>query len=163
MAPRFAITAGPLRIESLLTSVEADVRASGEGCGALASFVGVVRGRHKGREVRYLDYEVFEPLAVRVFGQIAAEAEAVWPGVVLAIHHRSGRVDIGEASVAVVAGAAHRDAACRACRYGIERVKQVAPVWKHEFFVDGDEWIEGAVADPSNDAARQDAMHQACA
>ena len=63
----------------------------------------------------------------------------------------------------IVAGAAHRAEAFQACRYAIERVKQIAPVWKHEFFEDGDAWVEGAVADPADDPARQEARRRACA
>jgi molybdopterin synthase catalytic subunit len=81
----------------------------------------------------------------------------------MAIHHRVGRLEIGDASVAIVAGAAHRAEGFQACRYAIERVKQVAPVWKHEFFEDGDAWVEGAVADPNDEFARQEARKRACA
>ena len=72
----------------------------------------------------------------------------------MAIWHRIGRIEIGEASVVIAAAAAHRDEAFRVCRYAIERVKQIAPVWKHEFFEDGAAWVEGAVADPDDEFAR---------
>ena len=153
----------PLSVERLSADVEAAARTIGEGCGALASFVGVVRATHKGRRVRHLEYEAFVPLAEKTFRQIAGEVAEEWPGTVLGILHRVGRLEIGEASVAIVASGAHRASAFAACRYAIERVKQIAPVWKHEFFEDGDAWVEGALADPADADAREEARRRACA
>ena len=81
----------------------------------------------------------------------------------MGIHHRTGRVEIGEASIAIVAASAHRADAFAVCRYAIERVKQILPVWKHEHFDDGETWVEGATADPDDEAARQEARRRACA
>ena len=75
-----------------------------------------------------------QPLAVKAFAQIDEEAGGRWPSVRLAIHHRTGRVAIGEASVAIAAASPHRAEAFAACRYAIERIKQIAPIWKHEHF-----------------------------
>jgi molybdopterin synthase catalytic subunit len=158
---RFAVQHGPLSVEALTRAVEADARPRGEGCGAVASFVGVVRGTHQGRPVRHLEYEAFEPLAVKVFARIAEEVAEHWPDATLAIHHRIGRLNVGEASVVVVAATPHRAEAFEVCRYGIERVKQIAPVWKHEFLADGDAWIEGAAADPDDRDARNAALARA--
>lgn len=160
-----AMAVGPdsLMPEALVKGVEQDDRSRGEGCGAVASFLGVVRATHKGRRVRYLVYEAHDALAVKTFGRIAAEVAETWPNAVLAIHHRTGRLDIGEASVAIAAAAAHRAEAFHVCRYAIERVKQIAPVWKHEYFEDGDDWVEGPVADPTDARMRQDALATACA
>jgi molybdopterin synthase catalytic subunit len=130
--------------------------------GAVASFLGLVRDHNAGRRVLWLDYEAFVPLAMKAFEQIGTEAAARWPGVRLAIHHRTGRVAIGEASVAIAAASPHRADAFAACRYAIERVKQIAPIWKHEHFEGGEVWIEGATADPSDAAARQAALERAC-
>lgn len=164
MAARwFAVTEAPLSQDDLQRALEREVQSRGEGCGALCAFAGVVRATHRGRRVRYLEYEAFETLAVKVFQQIADEAEREWPETRLAIHHRVGRVQIGEASVVIVAAAAHRASAFHAARYAIERVKQIAPVWKHEFFEDGDAWVEGATADPADEGARQSALATACA
>jgi molybdopterin synthase catalytic subunit len=157
-----AVLHEPLSVERLAASLEADTRYEGEGCGALCSFVGVVRATHQGRRVRYLEYEAFEPLAIRAFEIIAAEAAARWPAARLGLHHRVGILQIGEASVIIVAAAAHRSEAFQVCRYAIERVKQVAPIWKHEFFEDGQAWVEGAIADPSDAVARQQALDRAC-
>ena len=86
-----------------------------------------------------------------------------WPGVRLALHHRIGQLAIGEASIAIAASSPHRADAFAACRYAIERVKQIAPIWKREFFEGGDVWIEGATADPDNADAREEALRIACA
>ena len=160
---RLGITREPLSVEQLSADVEAEARVRGEGCGALSTFLGVVRATHAGRRVRYLEYEAFEPLALKAFERIDAEVRERWPLATLAIHHRVGRLDIGEASVAIVAATAHRAEAFQVCRYAIERVKQIVPVWKHEFFDDGDAWVEGAVADPDDADARQQALERACA
>jgi len=130
-------------------------------CGAVATFVGLVRDHNLGRRVRYLDYECYEPLAVKAFERIAAEAASHWPGAHLAIAHRIGPLQIGEASVVISAASAHRADAFAACRYAIERVKQIAPIWKREHFEGGESWIEGATADPDDAAARQMAVARA--
>lgn len=163
MSSRFAITPERLALEPLADALEQEARSLGEGCGALCSFVGIVRSTHKGRRVTRLEYEAYEPMAIRVFERIADEARHAWPAVMLAIHHRVGRLAIGEASVLIVAASPHRAEAFQATRYAIERVKQIAPVWKHEFFEDGDAWVEGAVADPDDQDARRMAMERACA
>jgi molybdopterin synthase catalytic subunit len=158
-----AILRDPLSIEALAAAVSAVARDTADGCGAIATFIGVVRGQHLGRRVQALEYEAYEPLAIHAFEQIQRETAAEWPGVVVGMHHRVGRLAVGETSVLVAAAAPHRDEACRACRYAIERVKQIAPVWKREFFDEGDMWLEGALADPQDDGARQAARARACA
>lgn len=158
----FAVTTAPLALERLAAHVEALGRLKGEGCGAVCTFLGVVRGTHARRTVRYLDYEAHETLALRAFDIIAAEVAEHWPLATLAIHHRVGRVEIGEASVIVAAASAHRDESFRVCRYGIERIKQIAPVWKHEFFDDGESWVEGPVADPADADLRRQALERTC-
>jgi molybdopterin synthase catalytic subunit len=158
-----AVVTAPLSVEAVSAQVQGATGAVPEGCGALCSFVGVVRATHQGRRVRYLEYEAFEPLAVKTFEQIAEEAAAEWPGSVLGIVHRTGRLDIGDASIVIVAAAPHRAESFAVCRYAIERVKQIAPVWKHEFFEDGQAWIEGAVANPADPEARRVARERACA
>src|SRR4029077_6271252 len=102
--------------------------------GAIATFVGLVRDHNAGRRVLWLDYEAYAPLTLKAFERIAEEATARWPDARIAIHHRTGRVEIGEASVAIAAASPHRADAFAACRYAIERVKQIAPIWKHEHF-----------------------------
>jgi molybdopterin synthase catalytic subunit len=157
-----AVTSDVLLVEALVTALETEARARGEGCGGVCSFMGIVRATHLGRRVRYLDYEAFEPLALKAFAQIREEIAQEWRGASVAIHHRIGRLVVGDTSVIVVAAAPHRAEAFEACRYAIERVKQIAPIWKHEFFEDGDAWVEGAAADPDDEQARLEARARAC-
>ena len=151
-----AITADVLDITALVRIVEAS------GIGAVTTFLGLVRDHNQGRRVLHLVYEAYEPLAERALGRIVDESHAKWPSVTLAIHHRIGRLTIGDASVAIAAASPHRADSFAACRYAIERIKQIVPIWKHEFFEGGDVWIEGATADPDDQAAREAAMRLAC-
>jgi molybdopterin synthase catalytic subunit len=160
MSARFSVTEAPLSLDTLSERVKA-VHAGP--VGAVASFLGLVRAENLGRVVTFLDYEAYEPLAVKAFGRIADEIASAWPEATIGIHHRVGRVEIGEASIAIVAMSAHRADAFAACRYTIERVKQIAPIWKHEHFEGGDVWLEGATADPDDESARQTAYRIACA
>jgi len=161
--PLLAIGPEPLALQPLVAAVSAMSGEARGTDGAVATFLGLVRNRNLGRSVRYLEYEAYEPLARRSFDRIAAEVGVRWPGVRLALHHRVGRLEIGEASVAIAAASAHRADAFAACRYTIERVKQIAPIWKREFFEGGDIWIEGATADPDDARAREVAERAACA
>jgi molybdopterin synthase catalytic subunit len=159
LVPRFAITTAPLDLDALTREVVDSARGD---LGAAVTFAGIVRGVNAGRRVLYLNYEAYEPLALRAFERIDSEARDRWPGVRLGIHHRTGHLEIGETSVIIVAASAHRAEAYQCCRYAIERVKQIAPVWKHEYFEGGDVWIEGATAEPDNQAARAEALNRAC-
>jgi molybdopterin synthase catalytic subunit len=153
---RYRVTSEPLDSTAVARLVSTD------DCGALVTFVGLVRDHNVGRRVLWLDYEAYEPLALKAFEQIGEEAAGRWPASRLAIHHRTGRVAIGEASVVLAAASAHRADAFAASRYAIERIKQIVPIWKHEHFEGGDVWIEGATADPLDDAARDAAFERAC-
>ena len=159
-----AITTAPLDQQAV---IDAALRASADaglpGIGAVDVFLGLVRDHNRGKKVLFLDYEAYEPLAVRGLDLFVAESREKWPAVSLAIHHRIGRMEIGEASVAIAAASPHRADAFAATRYAIERIKQIVPIWKHEYFDGGDVWIEGATADPDNADARQEAMRIACA
>lgn len=157
--PLVSVAPGALDLQAL-TQV---VAGSRQGDGAIASFVGLVRDHNQGRRVSFLDYEAYEPLAVRALGRIADEVRQAWPDTGVGVHHRTGRIAIGEASVIIVAIAPHRASAFAACRYAIERVKQIVPIWKHEHFEGGDVWLEGATADPDDESARQTAYRIACA
>jgi molybdopterin synthase catalytic subunit len=159
VASLFAVVRTPLELNALVTAVNDGTG----GQGAVVTFLGLVRNHNLGRRVHYLEYEAFEPLAVNAFGRIADEVRERWTGASLALHHRIGRLEIGEASVAIAAAAPHRRDAYAACRYAIERVKQIAPIWKREFFDGGDVWIEGATADPEDRDARAEAERVACA
>jgi molybdopterin synthase catalytic subunit len=152
-----AITTAPLDTDALVKALDTS------GVGAVAVFLGLVRDHNKGRRVLFLDYEAYEPLALRGLQRIVMESSERWPDVRLAIHHRIGRMEIGEASVVIAAASPHRANAFAASRYAIERIKQIVPIWKHEYFEGGDVWIEGATADPDNTAAREEALRIACA
>ena len=156
---RVAVTSERLDLQGLIDGLARD----GAGDGAIAAFVGVVRDENQGRRVRFLEYEAYEPLALRALALIVDEAQAAWPAVRLAIQHRIGRLDIGEASVVIAAASPHRADAFAVCRYAIERVKQIVPIWKREHFEGGEMWLEGATADPADEAARQAAHRIACA
>jgi molybdopterin synthase catalytic subunit len=161
MVPLLSIGVAPLSLETLVTLVADRGHDTGSD-GAVATFLGLVRNHNAGRRVQYLEYEAFEPLALRAFDRISEEVTSHWPGVRLALHHRIGRIEIGDASVAIAAASPHRADAFSACRYAIERVKQIAPIWKREFFEGGDVWIEGATADPNDARARAEAERVAC-
>ena len=156
MPARYRVTDQPLDAAQLAATI------ADPGTGAVTTFLGLVRDHNAGRRVLWLDYEAYAPLAERTFEHIAAEAQENWPGVRVAIDHRIGRLAIGEVSVAIAAASPHRADAFAACRYAIERIKQIAPIWKHEHFEGGEVWIEGATADPHDNRARQVAFERAC-
>jgi molybdopterin synthase catalytic subunit len=156
-----AIGPGPLDVNELIRCVTTDGEQTAAH-GAVVTFVGFVRGENQGRRVLWLEYEAFEPLALKAFGTIQDETRERWPSARIAFHHRTGRLELGEASVAIAAASPHRAEAFSACRFVIERIKQIAPVWKREFFEGGDVWIEGATADPADEAAREEAYRRSC-
>ena len=158
--PPYAVTTEPLDIDALVRAVGAEAAADPVGPGAVITFVGVVRNANAGRRVLRLEYEGYEPLAVRAFERIGREVGDRW-SVRLAVHHRLGRLEIGEASVIIAVASPHRADAFAACRYVIERIKQIAPIWKHEFFEGGDVWIEGASANAEDERARDAAYRLA--
>ena len=111
--------------------------------GAVVTFEGVVRNHSNGRKTLYLEYEAYGTMAVRKMEEIGAEAKEKFAINSVGIIHRTGRLEIGETSVAIVVTAAHRRPAFEACQYLIDRLKQVVPVWKKEYFEDGEVWVEG--------------------
>jgi molybdopterin converting factor subunit 1 len=114
----------------------------GAGSGAVVIFSGTVRDNARGRRVLYLEYEAYTPLAEKELARIAQEAQTRW-GVTVAVHHRLGRLEIGEASVLVAVAAPHRAEAFDACRWVMDTLKATVPIWKKEFFEGGAHWIEG--------------------
>jgi molybdopterin synthase catalytic subunit len=145
-----------------LNAVVRQVSGPGAAHGAVVTFLGTVRGENLGRQVLWLEYEAYPALALNAFRSILEEARQYWPTARVAFRHRTGRVERGEPSVVIAAASPHRAEAFAACRYVIERIKQVAPVWKREFFEGGDSWIEGAAARPDDEGARQEAYRRAC-
>jgi|YNPBryulayer2012_1023412.scaffolds.fasta_scaffold07081_1 molybdopterin synthase catalytic subunit len=115
-----------------------------ESVGAVVTFEGVVRDNLHGRRTRYLDYEAYVPMALKMLRRVAAETHVKFPDIDrIALIHRIGRLLVSETSVLVAVTAAHRAVAFDACRFGIDRIKSTVPIWKHEYFEDGDVWVEG--------------------
>lgn len=143
---RFQIRADPLDLGALQDLVRSD------GDGAISLFVGVVRNTNQGRAVAYLEYDAYSAMATTLMRQIADEIRERWPVTSVAMHHRVGRLAIGDASVAIAVSAPHRGAAIAACQYAIDRLKAIVPIWKKEVWTDGEHWIEGSLA-PRAEAA----------
>ncbi|BAC92308.1 molybdenum cofactor biosynthesis protein MoaE [Gloeobacter violaceus] len=135
----FCFTDKPLSIERAYTLTAAPAS------GAVVTMVGTVRASTGGRAVAFLDYEAFEPMALDVFAQIARQIRERWPATGnIVIHHRLGRLMVGEASVIIAVGNAHRADAFAACQYAIDTLKLDAPIWKKEHWADGDsDWVVG--------------------
>jgi molybdopterin synthase catalytic subunit len=126
----------PLELDPLVAAVTAPDR------GAVATFTGVVRNIHAGREVVELEYSAYGPMAEAECARIVAETEARWPCTV-ALRHRVGRLDIGEPAVVIAVGSGHRAEAFEACRHVLEEVKRRVPIWKRERYGDGTEaWVD---------------------
>ena len=134
------VTSRKLSLSALIGRVEHP------GAGGITTFIGVVRNNAHEKAVKYLEYQAYPELAERTMEQIGSEVLARWPEVRLAMAHRTGHLDIGEASVMIAASAPHRAEAFAACRYTIERIKAIMPVWKKEFASGEDYWVEGPVA-----------------
>src|SRR5215472_12677752 len=123
--------------------------------GALVVFDGFVRNNYKGKQTLYLEYEAYEPMALAKMREIGAEIRAKFPVHRVAMVHRLGRLEIGETSVFIAVSSAHRAAAFDACRYAIDTLKRVVPIWKKEYFAAGAVWAEGEPFPPEVPLARQ--------
>lgn len=111
--------------------------------GAVVTFDGVVRNNARGKNVTHLFYEAYPELAYRELEKIRNEAMQRWPIRSISIVHRVGHLEIGESSVLIAVSAAHRHDAFEACRYAIDTLKTMVPIWKKEFYEDGEVWVEG--------------------
>ena len=111
--------------------------------GAICIFEGIVRNNSKGKTTRYLEYEGYETMALAKMEEIGAFVRKAWEIDAVGIVHRLGRLEIGETSVAIIITSPHRRASFDACEYAIDKLKKVVPIWKKEFFEDGEVWIEG--------------------
>jgi molybdopterin synthase catalytic subunit/molybdopterin converting factor small subunit len=131
----FRLIPEPLDVAAVLREVESP------DAGALASFVGTVRRRARDRDVLHLDYEAYEEMAEEMLARLGAELTERHGLTAIAIHHRLGRVEIGEPSVVIAVSAPHRAAALDACREAIETLKASIPLWKKEVYAGGEEWI----------------------
>ena len=137
----FDITDQPLFLEPLVQAV----RQSSSG--AIATFLGVVREQTRGRQVLYLEYEAYREMAIPKMREIADEIRQKWQVDEIAMAHRIGHLEIGEASVAIAVSAPHRHQALAACAYAIDRLKETVPIWKKEVWTDGEEWVGPATCD----------------
>jgi molybdopterin synthase catalytic subunit len=133
----FRITRSPISASDLAEQL----RASEDG--AVVIFEGIVRNHLHGRATLYLEYEAYEPMAVHKMEELGCEAKRKFPIDGMGMIHRLGRLEIGETSVAIIVTAEHRRAAFEACQYAIDRLKQIVPIWKKEYFADGAVWSEG--------------------
>src|SRR5438445_3197638 len=133
----FELTTDPLDPRRLEAAV------AHKGAGAICTFTGIVRNSSRGRSVTHLEYEAYGEMAKAEMRKIADEIAARWPEARVAMAHRTGTLEIGEASVVVSVSSPHRAEAIDACRWGIDRLKEPGPVWKKEHATDGTYWIEG--------------------
>ena len=131
----FLVTEEPLSLEAVAAEV-ADERA-----GAVATFTGTVRRHSRGRDVTRLEYEAYAEMAEEVMAQLAADLQERYELCAIAIHHRVGTLEIGEASVVIAVSAPHRQDALAACKDAIDRLKETVPLWKKEVYEGGEEWI----------------------
>jgi MoaE-MoaD fusion protein len=131
----FRVTEEPLSLEAVVAEV------ADEYAGGIATFTGTVRRQSRGREVTYLEYEAYAEMAEDVMAQLAAELLERHELCAVAIHHRVGRVEIGEPSVVIAISAPHRQAALAACKEAIDTLKETVPLWKKEVYEGGEEWI----------------------
>ena len=131
----FRVTEEPVSLDAAVAEV-ADERAGG-----IATFTGTVRRQSRGREVTHLEYEAYAEMAEDVMARLAADLESRYELCAVAIHHRVGRVEIGEASVVIAVSAPHRQAALAACKEAIDTLKTTVPLWKKEVYEGGEEWI----------------------
>jgi molybdopterin synthase catalytic subunit len=129
------ITQNPIDMQELSNFV-ADPAA-----GAMATFVGMTRNTNEGRRVIRLEYECYPGMAEKEMQKIALEVLTRWPIRKIAMIHRLGQVDIGEASVAIAVSSGHRHAAFEACHFAINQLKEIVPIWKKEFYEGGELWI----------------------
>ena len=133
----FKITSDEIELGDVVRAVEAG------DAGAIVHFLGVVRNNTEGREVSYLEYEAYPPMAEKKMAEIAQEIHEKWGLDRVAMIHRVGRLEIGEVSVAVAVASPHRKEAFEACHYAMNRLKQIVPIWKREVWTDGEEeWVK---------------------
>src|SRR5215471_1578418 len=137
MEPLIQITHEPLDRNALIAAV------AHPSVGGIVVFEGVVRDNARGKQVRYLEYDVYPEMAVQQIREILNETERRWHVDRVAVAHRIGRLEIGEASVIIVVATPHRAEAFEACRYIIDTLKTTVPIWKKEVAMNGEEWVEG--------------------
>jgi molybdopterin synthase catalytic subunit len=134
----FLLVRNPIEVQSIIDTIQKPED------GALVVFEGVVRNNANEKNVRFLEYEAYESMALKKIEEIGSQAKKDFDIRDIAIVHRLGHMEIGECSIVIVVASAHRAPAFDACRYSIDTIKQIVPIWKKEFYEDGEVWIEGA-------------------
>jgi molybdopterin synthase catalytic subunit len=129
------ITSEPIDLQTVINKIKKSYH------GAVVNFVGIVRDNSEGKRVLYLEYEAYPAMAEKKLNGIVAEIQAQWGTGDIAIVHRVGRLEIGDTAIVIAVGSPHRLEAFHACQYAIDRIKEVVPVWKKEFYEDGSAWI----------------------
>jgi molybdopterin synthase catalytic subunit len=129
------LSATELKVQECLDLVRSD------GAGGIDLFIGTVRNKTKGKEVLRLEFEAYESMAISKMRQIAEQAIAKWELHHVVVHHRTGILNVGEIPVIIAVSSAHRANAFDACRYIIDTLKETVPIWKKEFFTDGEVWV----------------------
>jgi len=132
---RFRITTEPIQINECIDKV------SRPAAGAISTFIGIAREFTNGKQTVFLEYDAYIPMAEKQLAKIGQEIYDQWDNVEVAITHRIGRLDISEIAVAIAVSTPHRDDSFKACRYAIERIKEIVPIWKKEHWTDGTAWI----------------------
>ena len=128
-----------------IDTAQLEAKVSDVANGAVCTFIGQVRRNSRGREVAYLEYNAYIPLAKKQMQRLAEEAETRWNCQVV-MQHRIGRLELGDASIVICVGSPHRAQAFEACRWCIDTLKETVPIWKREVCPDGAFWIEGEEA-----------------
>ncbi len=128
--------------EEALDELEVAARVEGPDAGGVVTFIGRVRNHARGQEIEHLEYEAYPAMAEREMDKIVEEAAATWPGTRVAIAHRVGHLEIGDAAVVIVAVSAHRGEAFSACQFAIDTLKVTVPIWKREVATDGAYWVD---------------------
>ncbi len=128
-----------IRIDEILDQME------DHSTGAVVLFLGRVRNHAEGRQVKAMDYEAYSEMALKKLAEIEREVQKRWPVTRIVMVHRTGHLQLGEVSVAIAVASAHRRDAFEACRFAIDTLKKVVPIWKKEYFTDGESWVEGVI------------------
>ncbi|AXF56939.1 molybdenum cofactor biosynthesis protein MoaE [Salicibibacter kimchii] len=131
----FNLTWEPIEVQQVIDKVV------DRNCGAIATFIGTVREMTAGKKTLKLEYQAYEPMAVKTMAQIGEEAQRKWPGTNVAITHRLGTLGISDIAVVIAVSSPHRPPAYEANAYIMERIKEMVPIWKKEFWEDGTRWI----------------------
>ena len=132
------ITREPIQPQSVIDKVTRDT------CGAIVTFTGTVRNNSGGKKVLYLEYESYPEMARKKIEEIVKEIKSRWNIEEVAVTHRIGRMEIGDIAVVIAVSSGHREEAFQACQYAIDRIKEIVPIWKKEFYEEGSAWIEGS-------------------